>query len=496
MASERTDKRAKLGLNREDAFRIGRLDAHGQAALVRAGDLPPEGLVEAAFLRIDALNPDLNTLTYTDRERALDKASQAGGPMAGVPWIVKDGMDYPGMPYRAGSRSKKNASPAWLSFPYTEAFDAEGLVVIGKSNAPEFGLLPTTEPLLYGPARNPWDPLRTPGGSSGGSAVAVASGIVPVAHGADGGGSIRIPASCCGLVGLKPGRGTGLRARPHHLIEDLLACDILLSRSVRDVEWSLRTGAAAPDLIGEAALPDRPLRIAVCAGNLWGDQPEPDVAIVIEQTAQLCASLGHEVVSEMLPVAGEAVMRSFQTIWAYMARELVTVTQLAQNDAPLEDLLEPWTLNLARWSQTQTAADVENAFAQVGLAGSALEAMFERYDLLLTPVLRRPSLRIGELSPSGPFEDMMHLMYDYVSYTPLHNLTGHPAISLPVFTASDGLPLGSMFAAARGRENLLLGLAYQLEAAAEWQTRWPALSVGGIGDTGKSATRHPKTAMG
>ena len=498
MSFDRRARPAQLGLSKADAFGIGQLDAHGQAALVASGDLPPEGLVEAAFIRIDALDPALNALTYTDRERALEKASRAKGAMAGIPWLVKDGMDYPGMPYRAGSRSKRHAGPAWLSFPYTEAFEAEGLVAIGKSNAPEFGLLPTTEPLLYGPARNPWDRDRTPGGSSGGSAVAVASGMVPVAHGADGGGSIRIPASCCGLVGLKPGRGTGLRARPQHLVEDLLACDILLSRSVRDVDWSLRTGALAPGHIGKAALPDRPLRIALCMENLWGDPPAPDVADVIDRTAGLCASLGHDIVPERLPVEGEAVLKSFQTVWAYMARELVGITQLTRGEQPLEDLLEPWTIGLARWSQSQSAMDVEAALVQVERASQALETFFGRYDLILSPVLRLPSLSIGDLSPSGPFEETMRLMYDYVSYTPLHNLTGHPAISLPVVTASDGMPLGSMFAAAKGREALLLGLAYQLETVAAWQKRWPPMSVG-IGkdaEGDKLASRNPSAPTG
>lgn len=477
MSFDRTASPAQLNLSESDAFEIGRLDAHGQAALVKKGELPPEGLVEAAFIRVDALEPDLNALTYTDRERALAQAAQATGSMAGIPWVVKDGMDYPGMPYRAASRSKKNAAPAWLSFPYTEAFEAEGLIAIGKSNAPEFGLLPTTEPLLYGPAHNPWQPDRTPGGSSGGSAVAVASGMVPVAHGADGGGSIRIPASCCGLVGLKPGRGVCLRARPQHLIEDLLACDILLSRSVRDVEWSLRTTAVSPANIGRAVLPDRPLRIALCLDNLWGDAPEPDVSRVIGKTADLCEALGHKVEKKALPVDGPAVLESFQTIWAYMARELVGVTSLTHRDTPIDALLEPWTRDLARWSDSRSAMHVENALVQIERASRALETFFGQYDLILSPVLRRPSLKIGELGPSGHFEDKMALMYDYVSYTPLHNLTGHPAMSLPVFEASDGMPLGSMFAAARGNEALLLAVAYQLENATGWQKKWPPLSL-------------------
>lgn len=474
--------------SRADAFALGRLDAHAQAALVAAGEVSATELTEAAIVRIEALDPLLNVLTFRDYETARRRAATATGPMAGVPWLLKDGLDYPGMPNRSGSRSRCDGAPGGIDFPFTRGFDAAGLIPLGKTNAPEFGLLPTTEPVLYGPTRNPWAADRSPGGSSGGAAAAVASGMVPVAHAADGGGSIRIPASCCGLVGLKPGRGANLRARDQHVMEDLLACDVLLSRSVRDVDWAFDVGA------GQPPVPVRPiqrrLRIAVVMENLDGLPPLPEVASVIERTASLCADLGHMVERTSLPVDGRAAAGAFRIIWGYMARETVTSTAARLSRTAAEMLLEPWTLNLATWSNALTATDVDHLYRTVGKASDGIEQFFKDYDLILSPVLRRPALPIGDLAPTGDFQEMMALMFDYVSYTQLHNLSGNPALSLPLFMAADGVPIGSMFAAARGQEKLLLEFAAELELACPWQDRWPNCSVAAAalpsGSTGRA----------
>lgn len=465
------------GLTIEDAFKLGRLDAHDQAALCAAGEVSALDLVEAAIARIERLNPEINVITYADFDAARGRAASAAGSMAGAPWLLKDGLDYPGMPTASGSRSKKNAPPSGVSYPYTDRFDAEGLIPLGKTNAPEFGLLPTTEPLLYGPTRNPWAPDRSPGGSSGGAAAAVASGMVPFAHAADGGGSIRIPASCCGLVGLKPGRGANVRARGAHLIEDLLACDVLLSRSTRDVAWAFRTAAPQKGQPQRSAAGEKPRRIAVCMDNLWGDAPEPEVRDVIMRTAALCESLGYAIEEKPLPVDGPRVLQGFQTIWGYLAREAAGACALEHGAEAAQDLLEPWTRDLADWGADLTMLDAESLFMEIGRATEAMERFFGAYDFILSPVLRRPALPIGALAPSRAFDDIMPLMYDYVSYTPLHNLTGHPAISLPVYPGADGVPIGSMFAAARGAEEALLSLALELELAAGWKDRWPPVSV-------------------
>lgn len=462
-------------ITRDDAFAIGRLDATGQAALVANGDLAPVDLVEAALIRIDALDPMLNALTFRDDAVALQRAQAARGAMAGVPWLAKDGLDYPGMPTRSGSRSRRDAPAGTISFPYTNRLNEAGLIALGKTNAPEFGLLPTTEPLLYGAARNPWALDRSPGGSSGGAAVAVASGMVPLAHAADGGGSIRIPASNCGLVGLKPGRGANVRARDPHIIEDLLVGDTLLSRSVRDVAWA--TAATAPRISRVAGTDRRRLRIAMIPESLDRRSPASEVQEALDFAAGLCASLGHDVGLVPSPVDGPAVAAAFRTIWGYLARDSIrdAVSRLGTS---LTDVLEPWTLDLAAWGSAIEAVDADRLFSHIAAAEAALRAFFAKYDVILSPVLRLPALPIGALAPDRPFDEIMALMFDYVSYTPLHNLTGLPAISLPLFSGdAHGVPIGSMFAAARGQEPLLLALARELEEAAPWSARWPAHSI-------------------
>lgn len=458
-----------------DAVSIGRLDAHAQASLCARGELAPIDLVEAAILRIEALDPQLNTITHKAYDHARRAAGTVGaGPMAGVPYLLKDGMDYAGMPLRSGARLHR-ARIAPISYPLAEAYDAAGLIAVGKSNVPEFGLLPSTESLLYGPARNPWSTAHSPGGSSGGAGAAVAAGLVPLAHAADGGGSIRIPASCCGVVGLKPGRGGNLRARGMHLMEDMLVGDTLLARSVRDVAWATARGR------GGAALPDAPcserLTIAMHVENLFGDQPDDAVVAAVEQTAALCTALGHEVVRIAQPVDGPQVAAAFRTIWAYLAADIVDRSEAVFGSEAIETQLEPWTLGLAAWSRSQQPADLDRMLLQVADASARLRAAFATFDVILSPVLKLPPPRIGALAPDRAFETLLPSMFDYVSYTPLHNLTGMPAISLPLSWTQDGLPVGSMFAADRGREDLLLALAFELEQAQPWKDRWPPHSV-------------------
>ena len=457
------------------AWEIGRLDAHDQAALVRRGDVSARELCESAIARIEALDKALNVITHRDYDAALVRAGRAAGPMAGVPWLLKDGLDYRGMPNRSASRLHRDAAPGDIDFPFTRALDDGGLVALGKTNAPEFGLLPTTEPLLYGAARNPWATERSPGGSSGGAAIAVATGMVPLAHAADGGGSIRIPASCCGLIGLKPGRGATRRARAPHLMEDLLACDMLLARSVRDVEWAM--GMVAANALTPVPRRDKGLRIAVVTTNLNGDQPHPDVLASTLRSARLCEELGHHVFEAPPPYDGPAVMVAFKAIWAYLARDVLQSAR-ARFGAAADTAVEPWTLGLGEWAAGAAIDDVDHLFRAIEGARRALDSAFGDADVILSPVLGLPALRIGELAPDADFDHIMQLMFDYVSYTPLHNLTGHPAMSLPIQPGPDGVPIGTMFAARRGGEPLLLELARQLERAAPWKDRWPGCVPG------------------
>ncbi|HEY0686548.1 MAG TPA: amidase family protein [Steroidobacter sp.] len=459
-----------------DIWQIGRLDAHDQAALVRSGQLTAIELVEAAILRIEQLDPVLNAITHRSFDSARERTSRmnAAGPLAGVPYLLKDGLDYRGMPSRCGSRSRAHSGNIGVDYEYTRRLDAAGLIPLGKTNVPEFGLLPTTESVLYGPARNPWSLQHSPGGSSGGAAVAVASGMVPVAHAADGGGSIRIPASCCGIFGLKPGRGRNVRARAHHVIEDLLVGDTLLSRTVRDAHWALGvTAPHAADLGGAHRKTSRRLRIALVMNNLLGDAPHSEVMTAISRTAELCAKLGHAVEETTLPLDGPAVANSFRTLWGYLAAGIVERAAAESQGRPMHELLEPWTLSMAQWSECLEPMDLEQALEQAVRASAGLGNLFTSYDVFLSPVLKTLPVEIGQLAPTRPFDALFHDMFEYVSYTPLQNLTGSPSMSVPLFFSIGGLPIGSMFTAARGGEATLLDLAYEIEAANSWAGRWP-----------------------
>lgn len=459
----------------DDAFRIGKLDAHDQAALVRRREVSALELVEAAIVRIQALNPRLNAVVHTLFESARIRAGVRGsdGILDRVPILLKESLDYPGSPSRCGSRSRADAKPVMRAYPYTNCLDAHGLIPIGKTNVPEFGLLPTTESLLFGPARNPWAAGLSCGGSSGGAAVAVASGMVALAHAADGGGSIRIPAACCGVFGLKPSRGANARARGQHLIDDLLACDALLSRSVRDacVTFAI-THPTARVPISEPS--PRRLRIALVLNDLNGRAPDADVTRAIERSADLCVQLGHHVEHATLPIGMGEVPDTFMTVWAYLAREMVENCRAAAQSRRIEDALEPWTLGLAQWSERLQVTQLESFHERVVTIPQRLSEFFESYDVILSPVLPRPPAAVGELAPTRAFDELFRIFVDYVSYTPLHNIAGLPSMSVPLFSTSSGVPVGAMFSSARGADETLLELALELEAAAPWAGRWPA----------------------
>ncbi|MGK6320343.1 amidase family protein [Sphingomonas sp. DT-204] len=461
-------------MTRDDAFAIGRLDAHDQAALVHGGEVTAAELVESAIVRIEALDGAINAVSH----RAFDQArARVDGTKAmPVPYLVKEGLSYPGMPTRYGSRAFADVPPVGpgSAFPYVERLDAAGLVALGKSSAPEFALLPTTEPVLYGPVRNPWARDRSAGGSSGGAAAAVAAGMVPLAHAADGGGSIRIPASCCGVVGLKPGRGSHVRARPAHVVEDMLVGDTLLARSVRDVTWAT---AATGHRYERQVTPARPLRIAMVTRTLEGEEPHRDVAEAVGRAAGLCRALGHEIEPVTGIVDGGAVARAFKVIWGYLAHEAMAGVAPLIAGRAVEEVLEPWTLGLAGWGARLGPDQLERALADAAAATMRWESALERFDMVLSPVVRDPPPLLGTLAPTRPFETLMPAMFGYLGYTQLHNLVGAPAISLPLHWNDTGLPIGCMFAATRGDEARLLALAAALEEASPWRDRWPAVSI-------------------
>lgn len=457
------------------AMAIGHLDCHDQIALVRSGEIAQSDLVRSARIRIDVLNPALNAVVHLSPQS--DDTGSASGPMAGVPWLLKDGLDYRGLPKQCGSRALGSTGLGTQNFEFSERLEAGGLRALGKTNVPEFALLPTTESLLYGEAINPWDPKVSPGGSSGGSAVAVASGMVPIAHAADGGGSTRIPASCCGLVGLKTSRGANVRARGPHLIEDMLTSDSVFTRSVRDTAWAFAT--AHPDYRDPVVRPDhKRLKIAVLEIGLNGKHPSLEVSRAVRSTARLCESLEHEIELIDSPVDGQQIENAFKALWGFVAIDCLNSTRSGLGLEPaLNKFYEPWTLALAEWGQSLRVEDTENIYLEIASARLALQALFERYDCVLSPVMSLAPPKLGYINPELDFDTIMDRMFDYIPYTPLHNLTGHPAISLPLNTTASGVPIGSMFSAGHGQDELLISLALELEAARPWAGIWPAQSV-------------------
>lgn len=459
----------------DEALAIGRLDGHDQAALIKRGELSAPELVESAIQRIEALDPALDALTVRAFDLARDRAAGPlpDGPLAGVPWLIKDSLDYPGLPSRGGSRSKPS-TPVSREFPFTRVWDAEGLIPVGKSAMPEFGLLGVTEPLMHAPTRNPWSRDHSPGGSSGGAGAALAAGLVPLAHGSDGAGSIRIPASACGVVGLKPSRGATVRTRGRSVIEDLIVSDVLMSRSVRDTAWAFAAAhPERPSMVRQAA-PKR-LRIALNLESLHPSGATPEVIAAAVRVGELCERLGHQVEEIGLPIDRAAALDAEQTLWAHDAADCVDGARGSGQDP--EQVLEPWTRALGRIADALPPIALERAFEQAALLPRQLAAFHETYDLVLSPTLAHTPPRLGEMAPTVDPELLMERMFGWLGFTCLHNIAGMPAVSLPLAWSDAGLPIGVMFAADRGREDLLLSIAYELEAAQPWKDRWPEMSV-------------------
>jgi amidase len=454
-----------------DPWSLARFDAHDQAALVRSGKVSCGALVEAAIARIAALDPQLNSVSYRafDHARAAVAKGDPKAAMAGVPYLIKASLSYPGFPQTSCSRAKRDMV-ASQHYPLSDRYDAAGLIPVGMSAMPEFGLLCSGESLLTGPVSNPWDPGVTAGGSSTGAAVAVAAGLVPLAHASDAAGSIRVPAANCGIVGFKPGRGMNVRARAEHLVDDLLCSDALLGRSVRDVACGARI--ARP--IQLAAVEGRPLRIAMDLAGFSGTATS-DVATVIRRTADLCIDLGHKVEERALPLDRGALREAIETLWAYLGGELVDFYSALRPDVAIDSLLEPWTIGLARFRATISPDRLARAYAAIGLASATMTEFHYGWDVVLSPVTRSAPLPLGALSPERPFADLLPALFDYVDYTPLQNMTGAPSITLPIFTTEGGLPIGSMLSTERGKDEMLLALSAEIEAAAPWAGRWPTI---------------------
>ena len=471
---------------------LSQFDATAQAELVRTGEASPLELVDAAIAAIEHLNPELNAVIHPlfESARVAARGPLPDGPFRGVPILFKDLFcAVEGDPLHEGMRFLKDAN--WRS-DHTDAlahrFLDAGFVCVGRTNTPELGLVPTTEPEAYGPSRNPWDTKRITGGSSGGSAAAVASGMVPVAHANDGGGSIRIPASCCGLVGLKPSRGRASLAPDYNALDDMLVVDHCVTRSVRDSAGVLDAlhGRAPGDTVA-APEPRRPfteevgadpgrLRIGIITHNpLETGDIHPDCVAATRDAAKLLESLGHTV-EETYPaaIAQPELIAKFTTLWSVtLVYNLRYWERKVGREITAADV-EPLTWTLAELGRAVPAPDYVDAQHAAGDLAREMALWFASgYDLLLSPTLGEPPVRLGEFStPDEPFLGFIRAG-TFVPFTPLANMTGAPAISLPLWWNNEGLPIGTHLMAAYGREDILLRIASQLEGARPWVDRRP-----------------------
>ena len=465
-------------------------DGMGQAELVRSGQVSSLELVEAAIARIEKINPMLNAVVHKlyDEARAAAKGPLPDGPFTGVPYLIKDLSELEGAPLTYGSKLFEH-NVADTDNGSVERAKQAGLVIIGKTNTPEFGFISTTESQLLGAARNPYNTAYHTGGSSGGAGAAVAAGLVPFAHASDGGGSIRIPASINGLVGLKPSRARLYKREPAQFDVDI-SVRLAVSRSVRDTAQILNasevkgTGAAlAPTGFVDGPSKKR-LKIAFSTRTLTGGDAAADVRSATRRAAALCADLGHDVEEFTGALVGPEFLDNFLTIWASGAYGLVNNARLIGlmqgRWIDRENMLEPWTLGLADMFERRRDKDpdvMQKAIAHTNEVVATYAAFFEDYDVMLTPVLRRTPLLIGEQGSAKSFEALNDDVLDYVAYTPQYNVSGSPAISLPLYTSAKGLPIGSQFATRVGGEATLLHLAYELENALPWAGRWPETSA-------------------
>jgi amidase len=474
---------------------LSRLDATAQAALVQRGELKPTELVEAAVRRAERVDPELGSIIPPAFERALAQAANAGIadlPFAGVPFALKDlGGAEAGMPHHAGMRFLKDAG--WVESEdafLTDRFRDAGLVSIGRTNTPELALLPTTEPEAYGPTRNPWNPAHSAGGSSGGAAAAVAAGIVPVAHASDGGGSIRGPASMCGLVGLKPTRGRCSFGPSLGERWSGFSCEFVVSRSVRDSARLLDLVAgpmpgdpysAAPPPVPFASALDSPLpalRIGILSAGVRDVPLDPACSVAVTEAARALEARGHHVESSHPePLNGTVHVGAYVGIVsANVARALASWGAKVGRPVEATDV-EPLTWALAERGRSLTAPEHLANLEVVHRFGRDLAAWWESgFDLLVTPTQAEPPPELGFISSTAeePVRAFIRAA-PYGMFTLPFNLSGQPGLSVPGISHESGLPIGVQLVARAGREDLLLAVAAQLEQDQPWADRRPAL---------------------
>ena len=462
------------------------------ATLIHTGQISSSELVAAALERIEALQPTINAFAHIDAEGAMATAEAISAddprPFAGVPIAIKDTAPVAGMPYTMGSDVFGDFVPGHDAFLVRRIRDA-GFVIVGKTSMPEFGILPVSESRRFGPVRNPWDTDRTPGGSSGGAAAAVASGMLPLAHGSDGGGSMRIPASCCGLVGLKATRGRISRGPDQG--DDFLVQDGVLTRTVAETATML-------DILSRLRgrrrdLGPTPFRAVYCSSEEGAGpaahrvhhngrdrgRPSTRSASTPSSMPRSCsAELGHDVEEVAAPWGGDDLLHVFTTVFGTPIAMGMFFGGLVTGREPTEELVEPlsWTI----WNRSRERSALDYLLARTQLAGFSrgIVALWESYDVVLTPGLAERPVRIGEIDACSddPWEDFRR-SGRFTPYTAIFNVTGQPAISVPLFHGDDGLPTAIQLAGRPADEGKLLALAAQLEAARPWADRRPELAT-------------------
>jgi amidase len=480
-------------------------DATGLAELIQKKEISAAELLETAIARAEAVNPRINAIIHPLYELARATAqSNLRGTFAGVPFLIKDlGLELKGSPMRVGCHAYEGYSSAESSYAVQKMQEA-GLVIMGKTNTPEFGLTPFTEPTHFGPTRNPWNLEHSPGGSSGGSAAAVAAGIVPMATASDGGGSIRIPASCCGLFGLKPSRGRISLGPKYGEMWSGAVVESCVSRSVRDTAAYL--DALAGPMPGDAyalpapALPytaiwnQKPgsLRIAYSTVHPLGLVVDPACKEAVAKMVQHLTALGHQVEEALpLPYFREDLTERFLTIVAGESEaELQQLSKFLKR-RPTTAEVETNTYALALLGRTFKAGDFAQAKKEWNEIAQRLARFHQQYDLLLTPTIASRPIKIGALQNSAAEQALLRFVnalnlgamvkasigqladkaFGYIPWTPFANMTGQPSMSIPALWTAENLPVGTMFTASLGREDLLLQLAGQLEEVLDWGKR-------------------------
>ena len=477
--------------------RLADYDALGLADLIKRKKVSPREVVDDVIRRVERVNPKINAVLTknldVERVRARARSGSLEGPFAGVPVMLKNLQQYKDASIDSGSRlfaqvAKKMGPRNQQNSPLVDAMERSGMIIAGITNSPELGLIDTTEPLLHGPTRNPWNLNHTAGGSSGGTAAAIAAGIVPLAHGNDGGGSIRIPACQCGVFGLKPtrarevGNGGGPRGGGETLN---ISSNLCLSRTVRDTAAYLnvvenKNNPSLPPVGFVSGPAKKRLRIAMVINTLRGQKPHPEVEKAASAAARLCESLGHRIEPINLAINGEEFIDAFIGLWASGTIGLEAMAkELLGDSTKIEEVLEPWTLGLMEVAKSRGVENcLQRATKVFGEVSAAIEKAFQTSDVILSPVMTTPPYKIGWHDPRVDFKTLYERVIDDVGYTPLHNACGTTAMSVPLYWTSDGLPVGSQFAAWRGGESTLLELAYELEAARPWGSRRPPVFVG------------------